>query len=164
MKRLYISLSFALISSTALMAQNKHTQKADKLYNQLSYVDASKEYLKLVDKEADKTYIYKQLAECNYKMGNTVEAANWYKKLVAKPQEDAEVYYKYAQVLRINGKTEEANKQMQMFASKAPNDQRAIIYNQDPDYLSKLENKQKLFNVKTLAINSDRTDFAPFLA
>src|SRR6478735_4232461 len=137
MKNLYISLSFALISSTALMAQSKATQKADKLYTQLNYVDASKEYLKLVDKEADKSYIYKQLAECNYIMGNTVEAANWYKKLVAKPQEDAEVYYKYAQVLRINGKNEESNKQMQMFASLAPNDHRAISYNADPEYLSK---------------------------
>src|SRR6478609_5923754 len=115
MKNLYISLSFALLSSTALMAQSKTTQKADKLYSQLNYVDASKEYLKLVDKEADKDYIYKQLADCNYKMGNTSEAAKWYGKLVAKPQEDADVYYKYAQVLRINGKTEEANKQMQMF-------------------------------------------------
>src|SRR6478752_8260348 len=116
MKRLYISLSFALISSTALMAQNKHTQKADKLYSQLNYVDASKEYLKLVDKESDKNYIYKQLADCNYKMGNMVEAANWYGKLVATPQDDAEVYYKYAQVLKTNGKKEEANKQMQIFA------------------------------------------------
>ena len=164
MKNLYISLSFALISSTALMAQNKHTQKADKLFSQLNYVDASKEYLKLVDKEADKNYIYKQLAECNYKMGNTAEAAKWYGKLVAKPQDDAEVYFRYAQVLKTNGKNEEANKQMQAFAAKAPNDQRAISYNQDPNYLSKLENKPKSFNVKPLKINSDRTDFAPFLA
>src|SRR5206468_11705240 len=132
MKKLYISLSFALISSTALMAQNKHTQKADKLYSQMNYVDASKEYLKLVDKEADKNYIYKQLADCYYKMENTAEAAKWYGNLVATPQNDAEVYYKYAQVLRFNGKNEEANKQMQIFASKAPNDQRAISFNQDP--------------------------------
>src|SRR4030095_10039334 len=164
MKRLYISLSFALISSTALMAQNKHTQKADKLYSQLNYIDASKEYLKLVDKEADKKYIYKQLAECNYKMGNMVEAANWYGKLTATPLQDAEVYYKYAQALRINGKNEKAKKQMQMFASLAPNDQRAISYSANPDYLSKLESKPKSFNVKTLNINSDKTDFAPFLA
>ena len=53
---------------------------------------------------------------------------------------------------------------MQMFVDKAPNDQRAISYNQDPNYLSKLESKPKSFNVKTLNINSDKTDFAPFLA
>src|SRR5215471_16855052 len=110
MKKLYITLGAMLFSAAVMNAQNKHTQKADKLYNQLNYVDASKEYLKLVDKEADKNYIYKQLAECNYKMGNTAEAAKWYKQLTAQPQE-AEVYYKYAQVLMANGKTDEATTQ-----------------------------------------------------
>src|SRR6478752_4781735 len=137
MKKLYITLGFALITSLSMTAQNKATQKADKLYTQLNYVDASKEYLKLADKEKDKNYIYKQLADCYYKMGNMVEAANWYNKLVKTPQQDPEVYYKYAQALRINGKNEEANKQMQMFVSLAPNDQRAMSYNANPDYLAK---------------------------
>jgi len=164
MKRLYIALSFALLSSTTLLAQSKQTQKADKLFSQLNYVGASKEYLKLVDKEADKNYIYKQLAECNYKMENTVEAAKWYGKLTAQPQTDAEVYYKYAQALRANGKNDEANVQMQKFASMAPNDHRAIAFNENPDYLTKLESKPKSFNVIPLKINSDKSDFAPFLA
>lgn len=151
------------MSSSAIIAQNKATQKADKLYNQFEYLEASKAYMKLLDKETDKNYIYKQLAECNYNMNNTAEAANWYAKLIAQPQE-AEVYFKYAQVLKVNGKMDEANKQMQKFASMAPNDQRAISFNKNPDYIAQLDAKTKTFDVNKVSFNSDKTDFAPFLA
>lgn len=163
MKNIYIVLCFALISTSAIFAQTKATKKADKLFNQLEYLEASKAYLKVLQKETDKSYIYKQLAECNLKMNNTVEAANYYAKLIAQPQ-PAEVYFKYAQVLRSNGKNEEANKQMEKFASLAPNDRRAVTFAQNPDYLAKLDSKVKMFDMYKVNFNSDKVDFAPFLA
>lgn len=163
MKRLSIVLSFVLVSTTAIFAQNKDTQKADKLFNQFEYVDATNEYLKLVDKGKGDNYIYKQLAEGYFNMFNTVEAAKWYAKVVTEPQ-DAEVYYRYAQMLKANGKYEEANKQMATFASKAPNDQRAKTFKQNPNYLPKLLDKQKSFNAKTISINTDKSEFGAVLA
>ena len=87
MKRLYIVLSFVLASTTSIVAQNKDTQKADKLFNQFEYVDAADEYLKLVDKGKADNYVYKQLAEAYFNMFNTVEAAKWYAKVVTERQE-----------------------------------------------------------------------------
>ncbi|MDI1256935.1 MAG: OmpA family protein [Flavobacterium sp.] len=156
-------LSLVLAGTTSIKAQNKDTQKADKLFAQFEYVDATKEYLELVNKNKADNYVYKQLAEAYYNMFNTAEAAKWYAKVVTQPQ-DAETYYKYAQMLKANGKYEESNKQMATFASKAPNDQRAKTFKENPNYLPKLLDKQKSFNVKSVAINSDKSEFGAVLA
>ena len=152
-----------LVSATNMQAQTKETKRADLLFNQFEYVEATEEYLKLVDKGKQDPYIYKQLADAYYNMFNTAEAAKWYAKVVATPQE-AETYYRYAQMLKANGKYEEANKQMAAFAAKAPGDQRAKTFKENPNYLPKLLDKQKSFNIKSLDISSDKSDFGPFLA
>ncbi|WP_447635484.1 OmpA family protein [Flavobacterium microcysteis] len=161
MKNLYITLSFVIASMT-LSAQNKDTEKADKLFNRFEYVDASNEYLKLVDKGKADNYVYKQLADSYYNVFNTKEAAKWYAKATQEKQ-DAETYYRYAQMLKAEGKYEESNAQMQKFASMAPNDQRATAFKQDPNYLPKLKSQTKLFDEKSLDINSEQSDFGAVL-
>ena len=162
MKRFYILLSCVLVSTTTLNAQDKKTQAADKLFHQFEYVEASKEYQKLVDKGSKDPYVYLQLADAYYNMYNPEEAAKWYAKSVETSQE-AETYFRYAQMLKATGKYEEANKQMVVFAKKAPSDQRAKEFNQNPGYLPKLLNKVKTFNVKALEINSEGSDFGALL-
>ncbi|MEZ0007495.1 outer membrane protein OmpA-like peptidoglycan-associated protein/YHS domain-containing protein [Flavobacterium sp. 28YEA47A] len=161
MKNLYITLSFVIASMT-LSAQNKDTEKADKLFNRFEYVDASNEYLKLVDKGKADNYVYKQLADSYYNVFNSKEAIKWYAKATQEKQ-DAETYYKYAQMLKAEGKYEESNAQMQKFASMAPNDQRAVAFKQDPNYLPKLKSQTKLYDEKSLDINSDQSDFGAVL-
>lgn len=161
MKKLYIALSF-VIASASVSAQNKNTQKADKLYNRYEYVSAAEEYLKLVDQGKSDPYVTQQLATTYYNMFNTAEAAKWYAKVVETPQ-DAETYYRYAQMLKANGKYEEANKQMQKFANLAPNDQRAKAFKENPNYIPRLLDEQKLFDVKLSDVSSDKSDFGAVL-
>ncbi|TPD71874.1 OmpA family protein [Flavobacterium microcysteis] len=161
MKNLYITLSFVIASMT-LSAQNKDTEKADKLFNRFEYVDASNEYLKLIEKGKADNYVYKQLADSYYNVFNTKEAIKWYAKATQEKQ-DAETYYRYAQMLKAEGKYEESNAQMQKFASMSPNDQRAVAFKQDPNYLPKLKSQTKLFDEKSLDINSDQSDFGAVL-
>lgn len=161
MKNLYITLSFVIASMT-LSAQNKDTEKADKLFSRFEYVDASAEYLKLVDKGKADSYVYKQLADSYYNVFNTKEAIKWYAKATQEKQ-DAETYYRYAQMLKAEGKYEESNAQMQKFAALVPNDQRAVAFKQDPNYLPKLKSQTKLFDEKSLDINSDQSDFGAVL-
>ena len=161
MKNLYIAFSFVIASST-ITAQNASTKKADKLYSRYEYVTAAEEYLKLVDQGKSDDYVYKRLADTYFNMFNTTEAARWYAKATEKPQ-DAETYYRYAQMLKSNGKYEESNKQMQKFAALAPNDQRAIAFKKDPNYIPKLLDKQKKYDVKSLEISSDKSDFGAVL-
>jgi outer membrane protein OmpA-like peptidoglycan-associated protein/tetratricopeptide (TPR) repeat protein len=135
----------------SMAAQNKDTETADKHFARMEYVEAAQEYQKL----PGDPYIYKQLAESYYNVFNTKEAAKWYAKAIETPQ-DAETYYRYAQMLKAEGRYEEANKQMQTFASMMPNDQRAIEFKKDPNYLPKLRNQAKLFDEKLLDINDDK--------
>ncbi|WP_410501052.1 OmpA family protein, partial [Flavobacterium beibuense] len=143
------------------MAQNKDTEKADKLYSRFEYIDAAQEYLKLSGKKDP--YVYRQLAESYYNMFNSKEAIKWYEKAV-KSKQDAEIYYHYAQMLKAEGRYEEANAQMMTFAKMVPNDQRAIIFMKDPDYLPKLKSQTKLFDEKYLDISDKKyTDFGAVL-
>jgi outer membrane protein OmpA-like peptidoglycan-associated protein len=153
MRNLYITLSFMFVSMT-VAAQNDDTKNADRLFGRFEYVDAAKEYLKLANSGKGNAYVYKQLAESYYNVYDSKNAAKWYAKAVESKQ-DTETYYRYAQMLKAEGKYEEANKQMQKFASMAPNDQRAIEFKKDPDYLPKLKSQTKLYDEKLLPELSD---------
>lgn len=163
MKNLYITLSLVIAGAT-MNAQNSATAKADKQFNRFEYVSAAAEYLKLVDKGKADAYVYKQLGDAYYNVFNTAESAKWYAKAISEKKQDAETYFRYAQMLKANGKYDEANKQMQLFAGMAPNDLRAKAFKENPDYLPKLLNKQKMYTVKSLDINSDKSDFGAFLS
>lgn len=161
MKNLYIVLSF-VVSTLTITAQNKDTKSADKLYSRFEYVDAAKAYLKLVENGKQDPYVYKQLADTYFNMFNTEEAAKWYAKATETTQ-DAETYYRYAQMLKANGKYEDANKQMQKFASAAPNDSRAKAFKANPNYVPSLLDKTKLYNVNTSDISGTKSDFGAVL-
>ncbi len=163
MKKIFLILSFVFVSTISVKAQDSQTAWADKLFKRFEYLDASKEYLKLVGTGIKQNYIYNQLAESYYNMFNTTEAIKWYALSLTQPQE-AETYFKYAQMLKASGRYEEANAQMAIFASKNPKDIRAILFNQNPNYIPKLLIKQKVFNLQPVTINSDYSDFGPKLA
>ena len=122
------------MSSFCLTAQSNATKKADKHFNKFEFVDAAADYLKLVEDGKADTYVYSQLAESYYNVFNTVEAEKLYAKSL-ETATDPEMVYNYSQMLKANGKYEEANKQMQKFASLAPNDQRAIAFKENPNYI-----------------------------
>ena len=150
------------MACASLSAQNEDTKTADKLFNRYEYVNAAKEYLKLVDSKKSDGYVYKQLADSYYNMFNADEATKWYAK-ATETNQDGETYYRYAQMLKANGKYEEANKQMQKFASLLPNDQRAKTFQENPNYIPRLLSKDKLFDVKTTTANTDKSDFGAVL-
>jgi tetratricopeptide (TPR) repeat protein len=163
MKNIFLILSFVFVSTISVKAQDSQTAWADKLFKRFEYLDASKEYLKLVGIGIKQNYIYNQLAESYYNMFNTTEAIKWYALSLTQPQE-AETYFKYAQMLKASGRYEESNAQMAIFASKNPKDIRAILFNENPNYIPKLLIKQKVFNLVPVTINSQYTDFGPKLA
>ncbi len=82
MKNFKIAIVIVLVSSFSLTAQNKDTQTADKLFSRFEYVDAIKEYTKLIEKGKADAYVYGQLAEANYNIFNTQEAEKWYAKVI----------------------------------------------------------------------------------
>lgn len=161
MKYIYIILILVLANS-AISAQNKDTQAADKLFKKFEFISAAESYLKLVASNNADGYVYRQLGECYYNIYNTKEAAKWYAKAITKKQ-NSELYYRYAQMLKANGNYAESNKQMQKFAEMEPNDSRAKIFNENPNYVPVLLDQQKYFDVQSIDINSDKSDFGALL-
>ncbi len=161
MKKTYILLILVLASSL-ISAQNKDTQIADKLFKKFEFISAAESYLKLVASYKEDGYVYRQLGDCYFNIYNTKEAAKWYAKAIAKKQ-DSELYYRYAQMLKAIGNYAESNKQMQKFAEMQPNDSRAKTFNENPNYIPVLLDQRKSFDVKSIDINSDKSDFGAFL-
>jgi outer membrane protein OmpA-like peptidoglycan-associated protein len=155
-------LLFFVLASFSLCAQNKETKNADKLFESYDYVEAAKEYIALVEKGNSDAYLSKQLCDSYFYMQNTIESEKWYAKAIAS-QQDAEIYYRYAQMLKSNGKYAESNVQMKVFSKVAPNDQRAITFNKNPNYLADLNAIENRFEVNKLSVNSDRSDFGAVL-
>ena len=158
MKNLKTLLFITLMSGLCLTAQNKNTKKADKEFARFEYVDAAESYKRLIDKGDGSPYVYGQLAECYYNIFNTVEAEKWYAKAL-ETSENPEMIYKYSEMLKANGKYEESNKQMEKFASMLPSDNRATAFRKNPNYLPKILEQGKKFNVQDAGFNSAQSDF-----
>ena len=158
MKKINILITIIILSSFSLTAQNKDTKKADKHFARFEFIEAAEDYKKLVEDGKADTYVYKRLADSYYNIFNTVEAERWYAKALESSQ-DPETIYKYSQMLKANGKYEESNQQMAKFASMRPGDDRAVAFKQNPDYLPKILEKGKKFNVQNMGFNSQVSDF-----
>ncbi len=157
-KTIQLFLTLVLLSGYGVMAQNKATKNADKHFDKLEFVEAAEAYAKLVEKGEADGYVYGRLAEANYNIFNTVEAERWYAKAL-EITSDPEMIFKYSEMLKANGKYEASNVQMKKFASMRPSDDRAMAFMANPDYLPKILERGKKFNVQNMDINSAVSDF-----
>ena len=161
MKKFILLLFIAGTSISTLEAQINKTKKADKLFDKLEFIKASEEYLKLIKEIPGDYYITKRLAESYYNIFDTQNAEKWYNKIVDKGE--SEIMYRYAQMLKANGKYAESNLWMNNFSEKKPYDSRAIAFRNSPNYIDKIIEKGKKFNIQNLAINSEFSDFGSTL-
>ncbi|WP_299121588.1 OmpA family protein [uncultured Winogradskyella sp.] len=158
MKNFKTLLFITLMSGFCLTAQNKATKKADKHFARFEFVDAAESYNKLIENGKGDAYVYSQLAESYYNIFNTVEAERWYAKAL-ETSDNPEMIYKYSQMLKANGKYEESNQQMDRFATMRPSDDRATAFRKNPDYLPKILEQGKKFNLQNANFNSEQSDF-----
>ena len=158
MKKTLTLILVTLFSYSFVFSQNNSTKKADRLYDRLQFVKAAEEYLKLSDSELNSEYVITKLANCYYNLFETREAEKWFKKIVNK-NPDAELIYKYSQMLKANGKYKESNLWMNKFSEMKPYDSRAVSFKNTPNYIDKIINKGKRFNIQNLKINSEFSDF-----
>lgn len=160
MKKTNIIITLTLLSGLVLTAQNKDTKSADKHFNQLEFVEAAKAYEKLIEKDKADTYVYGRLAESYYNVFDTQRAeANYFKALENNPSPDSEMIYKYAQMLKANGKYELSNEWMARFAKMRPSDNRAMAFNENPDYIPRILERGKKFRLENVSFNSEYSDF-----
>ena len=163
MKNLYILSIFCCLASTMLWSQNSDTQKADKYFDRFAYVDAIEAYEKLIQKGKANAYVYKQLAIANMKTSNFEASERLFKRYLRSTRNpDAIDYFNYAQTLLINEEYDDFKKAMLDFADKAPRDQRAKAFLENPDYLMDLQSMTPRFELNKLSLSSDFSDFGAY--
>jgi outer membrane protein OmpA-like peptidoglycan-associated protein/tetratricopeptide (TPR) repeat protein len=160
--KIYNQIMLFAFFSIGSVAQNKETKEADKLFDSYEYVSAAKAYLSLVENGNNNAYVYEHLADSYYKIEKTTDAEKWYAETL-KSAKDADIYYKYVQVLKYNEKYEEADKQMKLFVTLFPNDKRALVFKNNPNYLTILKNKEPVFELSPISVNSEFSSFGAIL-
>jgi outer membrane protein OmpA-like peptidoglycan-associated protein len=161
MKKIFLLLGLVCISAN-VFAQKSEVKKADLFFETYQYVSAIEAYKKIVDANKADYHVYKNLADSYYNIFNIEEASKWYKEAV-NLNKDTETIYRYAQTLKSLGKYEEANKQMDVFDQLNPNDSRSIEHKKNPNYISKIENSTKLFDIENASFSKDNDDFGAIL-
>ena len=164
-KIIYIFLGLASMTSV-VNAQDKKVSKANKSFSEYEYAIAIKSYEALVKDGYSKEDIYKNLGNANYLNANYQEAVSWYQQLfeLENTSIDPEFMYKYAQSLKSLQKYDESDVWMQKFIAANSQDQRAIKFGENLEYLNKIEANSNRYDIKNLAINSKESDFAPSVA
>ena len=153
---LIIALSFNLT-----FAQNDGiSSSTEKKYDKLSYVETTKELLKLIEKGNKTPEVYKKLANSYYFNTKMEDASKWYGEMFKLDAVvEYEYYYRYAMSLKAIGDYEGANANMKEFAALKPNDSRAILFSKSPNYLETIESLSGDFDLENLDLNSRFSDF-----
>lgn len=159
MKKIYLLLIIIIAGSFQVNAQNDVTEKADKLYQQLRYVDAAKAYEKLIKKGEGSQHVYTNLANAYFYNSDFKAAEPYYKRATSK-NPAAETLFRYAQTLKANEKVDLSNTIMNQFAGMNPRDERAKAFNANPNYLTDLANMSPAYTATALSLNGEASDFA----
>lgn len=159
----FITLLLSL-TLTAVMAQNKDTQKADELYERMAYSDAADAYKKLLKRGKGGRYVFAQLGNCYYQINDLKNAATYFKRVVKGRRVNPEVFYTYAQVLKASGKLSEHDLYMNKFAEAKPEDSRAKAFLANPMGVAEMRDAFPAFDAINMSqLNSEYSDFGSAL-
>ena len=161
MKNIKFTLVILLIITSGF-AQNKNSKKADKNYEEQSYMDAVKVYEKVAENGYGNQDIYQRLGNSYYFNGDYANASKWYAKLFQEIDNsviDAEYFYRYSQTLKTTNNQTEANRYLALFSDKKPNDQRSNEYNANKNYLKDIEKISNRYAIESAGINTELSDY-----
>lgn len=164
MKSLLLTILMSFVLMPQMIAQEGKIERADKKFDQYSYVDARKIYLDVAEKGYESADIFQKIADSYYFNGLYGEAASWYEKLVEQFPDDstAEYYFRYAQSLRALKNYALSDEMMKTFKTLSEDDTRSYLFEKDPNYLTSISYKKSKYQVAEIrSINSRYSDFAP---
>ncbi|MCF4102826.1 OmpA family protein [Gillisia sp. M10.2A] len=155
----YIFILLIVGNSFMLNAQNAKQRKADKLFENLAYVEAVKVYQELIDNDFNADYNKRQIADSYVKLRRPDAAVLYYADVVDQPSISPEYYYKYAQALRGVKRYDESKTWLKKYQeSKGNTKELNEILNGD---ISKMILKDN-YTISNVHFNSEKSDFGAF--
>ena len=148
---------FSLLITQMVVAQDDYIKRADKLYDNKVYSEASKIYLTYLQQQYNYDVNFK-LAECYRNMNLTMEAEFWYEVIVNQGTADADIIYNYANLLKSNGKYKSAKT---WFLKYGAFDDEGFYLASTCDWALANESKPGAYILDTLGINSSGSEITP---
>ncbi len=153
-------LTILCLCAVSGFSQKKTISKTAKKYDNYAYIDVIKVYEKIAAKGYKDERMFERLGNSYYFTADYDKAEGAYRELFAMNQDQKpETCFRYAQSLKSVGKYTEAEQIMAKFNTLAGNDQRAVLYRDNRNYLEIIKMNSKRFYIEDAGINSEYSDY-----
>lgn len=159
MKKLYI---LSLVLSFTFSFAQTNLKKADALFRNYAYVDASKAYEEILQNIKSPTaQTLKNAADSYYFISDARNALKWYKKLYEVQGNNlTDIYYlRYIQSLKGVMDYDEADKMTKEYLTKKGDQKEVNRYVAQKKKVDSLSKAKSLYTIKNLDINTSKSDF-----
>ena len=157
MKKTIIYIAFVVLFSGTMIGQSK---KGDKQFENLSYINATKTYERLLAKNISNPEMLQKLGDSYYFYADLLKAGSVYKLLVdSKATIEPEYYYRYAQCLKAAQNYKAADEMMLKFEQQKANEQRSRLAKSQKDYLNVIKANSGKYTIEDAGINSQYSDY-----
>ncbi|SFD33790.1 OmpA family protein [Algibacter pectinivorans] len=156
-----IATVLLLTISVYTYSQNAKQQKADNLFNNFAFVQATNAYQELIEQGINTEYATRQLADSYSYLRNPDSAVIYYEKAVKQRNVPIAYYYNYSQALRGIEDYETSRSVMKQFKD-AGGDIEEALYIKDADFLNAIFNSKQHFTLNTVKFNSKFSDFGAY--
>lgn len=157
----YILACIVLIISFNAFSQQGKQKRADTLFNKFSFVKAAEVYKQLIEKNYNKDYAIRQLADCYAFLRDPRNASRYYKTVVKQENVPIEYYYKYAQSLRGIKKYDDSQMWLERFKDSggvvSAND-----FSKDINFITSVFGAKQQYFLDKVYFNSKYSDFGAF--
>ncbi|WP_430966164.1 OmpA family protein [Spongiimicrobium sp. 2-473A-2-J] len=162
-KKILLPAVLILISLGTIFAQERLVNKANEKYEDYSFSPAIDIYQKVLEKGYVSSDLLKKLGNSYYFNADYQQAAETYKRLVDEYESEVgpEYYFRYAQTLRTLGDYDRSDAMMSKFSDLTADDNRAVKYKSDTDYLAEIEKNSGRYELQPFEYNSVYSEFAP---
>ena len=159
MKKLYI---LSLVLSLTFGFAQTNLKKADALFRNYSYLDASKAYEECLQNiKKPSTQTLKNAADSYYFISDARNALKWYKKLYeAQDNNMTDVYYlRYIQTMKAVMDYDDADRITKEYLNKKGDQKEINRYVTQKKQMDSLAKTKSLYQIKNLDINTNKSDF-----
>jgi len=155
----YLILLLFIGNSFMVSAQNGKQKKADRLFNDLAYIEAVEVYKELIEKDYNTTANNQKLGDSYMKLRSPENAVFYYADALKAENVPPEYYFKYAQALRGVKRYDESREWLQKYrdSGKASKEVDEMLSKDISDF--KIMDK---YTLEKAAFNSDYSDFGAF--
>lgn len=160
MRKLYILC--LILSVTFSFAQKTNLKKADALFKNFSYLDASKAYEECLQNIKDPSaQTLKNAADSYYFISDSRNALKWYRKLYEVQGNNlTDIYYlRYIQSMKAVMDYDEADKITKEYLDKKGDKAEINKYVAQKKYMDSVAKAKPLYTIKNLDINTSKSDF-----